>query len=101
MEQVEIKKLSAGSVYKVFAIGLTCGFIPLFLLFGIMGAFGIEALIWNEQPITGIKAIFIGQLMAVFMSLIFTALIGSICALGLWFFSFFKPLKIEFALSGQ
>lgn len=99
MEQVEVKKISAGTMYKLFAIGLTVGFLPLFLLFGILGAFGTEVLIWNDQPVTGIKAIFVGPFMAVFMSLIFTALIGSICAFGLWVFSFFKPLKIEFTIN--
>lgn len=99
MKQVEVKKVSAGTVYKLFAIGLTVGFLPLFLLFGVLGAFGMEALTWNEQPVTGIKAIFVGPLMALFMSLMFTAIIGSVCALGLWIFSFFKPLSIEFVVS--
>lgn len=101
MEQVEVKKVSAGTVYKLFAVGLTVGFLPLFFLFGVLGALGMETLTWNEQPVTGIKAIFVGPLMAVFMSLIFTALLGSICALGLWIFSFFKPLKIEFTLNDK
>ena len=48
---------------------------------------------------TAIKSIFIGQLMAIFMSLMFTVIIGSICAPGLWIFSFIKPLNIEFVLS--
>jgi hypothetical protein len=99
MEQVEVKKLSAGTGYKIFSIGLTLGFLPLFLLFVIMGAFGMEGLVWNEQPVTAIKAIFIGPLMAIFMSLMFTAIIGSICALGLWIFTFIKPLNIVFVLS--
>lgn len=99
MEQIEVKKVSAGTVYKIFIVGLTSGFIPLFLLFGIMAAFGMETLNWNGEAVTGIKAIFIAPLMAIFMSLIFTAIIGSICALGLWLFSQFKPLKIEFELN--
>lgn len=99
MEQVEVKKVSEGTIYKLFAVGLTFGFLPLFILLGIFGAFGMEAITWNEQPVTGIKAIFVGPLMGIFMSLMFTAMIGSICALGLWFFSFFKPLKIEFTVN--
>ena len=99
MQEVEVKKVSAGTVYKLFVIGLTAGFLPIFLIFGVMGTFGMEALTWNGQPVTGIKALLISPLMALFMSLIFTAILGSICALGLWIFSFIKPIKIEFTTS--
>ena len=96
MKTVQISKISAGSVYKLIAIGLTVGFLPLFIIFGIMGAFGMEALTWNEESVTGLKALIVGPLMAVFMSLIFTAIIGSITVFGLWIFSFIKPLEIEY-----
>jgi hypothetical protein len=96
MELTKIEKLSAGTVYKIFAIGLVAGLMPLFLIFGIFGAFGFEALSWNGQPVTGLKAIFLGPLMAVFMALIFTAILGSVCAFGLWIYAFIKPIQIEF-----
>ena len=96
LKTVQISKISAGSVYKLIAIGLTVGFLPLFIIFGIMGAFGMEALTWNEESVTGLKALIVGPLMAVFMSLIFTAIIGSITVFGLWIFSFIKPLEIEY-----
>ncbi|MPV86258.1 hypothetical protein [Ostreibacterium oceani] len=99
MEQIEVKKVSAGTVFKLFVIGLTVGFLPVFLLFGVLGMLGLGTLTWNDQPVTGIKAIFVAPFIAVLMSLIFTALLGSICALGLWVFSFFRPLKIEFVLN--
>jgi hypothetical protein len=96
MENIKIHKLSVGTVYKIVAIGFAVGLMPFFLICGIFGAFGFEALSWNNQPVTGIKAIFLGPLMAIFMSLIFTAVMGSICAFGLWIYSFVKPIQIEF-----
>lgn len=71
METIKIKKVSAGTDLKLIATGLTFGFLPLFILFGIMGAFGMEALTWNEESVTGIKAIFIGPLMTLFMSTVY------------------------------
>ena len=59
MKTVQISKISAGSVYKLIAIGLTVGFLPLFIIFGIMGAFGMEGLTWNGESVTGLKALFI------------------------------------------
>jgi hypothetical protein len=99
METVKIKKISAGTVYKLMATGLTVGFLPLFILFGIFGAFGMESLKWNGEYVTGLKALFMAPLMGVFMSLMFTLLIGSITVVGLWIFSFFKAINIEFVIS--
>jgi hypothetical protein len=99
METVNIKKISAGTVFKLISTGLTVGFLPLFTLFGVMGALGMETLQWNDEYVTGIKALFIGPLMAVFMSLMFTFIIGSITVFGLWIFSFFKSINIEFVVN--
>ncbi|WP_022958215.1 hypothetical protein [Spongiibacter tropicus] len=96
METISVKKVSAGTVFKLIAIGLICGFMPIFALFGVMGAFGMENLTWNSQAVTGVKAIFAGPLMGIFIALLFTASIGSVVAFGLWIFSFFKPIKIEY-----
>lgn len=101
METVKVKKISAGTIFKLIATGLTVGFLPIFIICGIMGAFGMDSLTWNEQPVTGIKALFIGPLMAVFMALMFTLIIGSVTVFGLWIFSFFKPVNIEFVVSDE
>ena len=94
MESLEIKKLSAGTIYRLMCTGTLTGFLPLCLLFGILGAFGMDTVKWNGQAVTGVKAIFIGPLLGVFISLLFTAILGSVVALGLWIYSFFKPMTI-------
>ena len=94
MESMDIKKLSAGTIYKLICIGSLVGLFPICLLFGIMGFFGMDTITWNDQPVTGISAIFVGPLIGVFISLIFTALFGSITALGLWLYSYLKPFTI-------
>ncbi|WP_125180461.1 hypothetical protein [Thiohalobacter thiocyanaticus] len=95
---IKVAKVRAGTVYKLIGIGLTAGFIPLFVLFGVLAATGTSTLTWNEQPVTGLKALYIGPLMGLFMAAIFTALVGSVTAFGLWLYSFFKPLNIEYQL---
>lgn len=96
MESLNIKRLSAGTVYKLIGLGALAGFLPVFLLMGIMGYFDLATVSWNHQPVTGLKAIFVSPLMGVFMALIFTALFGSIVALGLWLFSFVRPINIMY-----
>ncbi len=95
MTEIEVKKVSTGTVYKLFAIGLSVGFVPLFLFFGVFGAMGYEVLTWNEQPVTGIKAIFLSPFMGVFMALMFTGMLGTVCVFGLWLFSLFRPMSVS------
>ncbi len=85
MKTVKILKISAGSVYKLIAIGFTVGFLPIFIISGIMGSFGMGgvSIIWNGESVTGLKALIIAPLVDVFMSLFFTAIIGSIIVFGL------------------
>ena len=98
MEIFKVKKISAGTVYKLFAIGLTVGLLPLLIF---MGVFGIGSFTWNGQQVSGIKAILFSPLMTVFMSFVFTLIIGSITVFGLWIFSLFKHINIKFVESEE
>jgi len=98
---VRVKKVSAGTVYKLMAIGLSVGFFPIFIIFGIMAANGMDVLTWNEQSVTGIKALIVGPLMGLMMTLLFTAFLGSVTAFGLWIYSFIKPLNIKYTAISQ
>ena len=93
---IKVAKLSAGTVYKLVLVGLLAGFFPLFVLFGILGSMDLLTMTWNEQPVTGLKALVVGPLMGVFFALVFTALVGSVIALGLWLFGKFRPLTLEY-----
>ncbi|WP_036188035.1 hypothetical protein [Marinimicrobium agarilyticum] len=101
MPDIKVAKIGAGTVYKLLGIGLTVGFFPIFVLFGVMAAAGMSTLTWNEEPVTGFSAIFIGPLMGLFIAAVFTAVIGSVATFGLWLFSFYKPLNIEYKASNE
>ncbi|QKT03570.1 hypothetical protein HUS23_06980 [Ectothiorhodospiraceae bacterium 2226] len=94
MNSIGMRKLGTGSIYKLTLIGLTCGFVPIFLLLGVMGAFGLATLSWNEQPITGPIAVIAGPLMGLFMAFVFTAVLGSVMALGLWLYAMARPMTL-------
>lgn len=96
METLTVNKVSAGCVFKLIGIGLTFGFLPIFLLFGILGAAELGTLTWNMAPVIGLKAIFVAPLLGLFMALIFTGLLGSVAVFGLWIFSKFSPITIEY-----
>jgi len=98
MAVLKVAKLRAGTVFKLLGIGLTIGLLLLCTLAGILSAADLSMLMWNGKPITGLKAIFVGPLMGIFMALIFTAIIGSITAFGLWLYSMFRPMEIEYEI---
>ena len=47
---VSLKKMSAGSIYKILLIGLTCSLVPLGLLNGILAAVGVNLLTLRWNP---------------------------------------------------
>jgi len=97
MTSLRVAKVSAGTVYKLIASGAICGFIPLGVLFGVLGFLGLSTLNWNNQPITGASALYAGPLIGLFIALIFTVVFGSVVAFGLWLLSFFRSVTIEYA----
>ena len=94
METMEVKKLSAGTIYKLIFTGSLIGFVFICLIFGILGATGMEVVTWNGEHVTGPKALLVGPLIGALMSLFFTAIFGSITALGLWLYSLVKPVHL-------
>jgi len=96
MQTLLVKRLRTGSFYKILAIGLACGGIPICIGFGLLASVDLMTLNWNGQPVTGTKALFVGPLMGVFFALIGTAIFGSAAAFGLWLYSKFRPLEIEY-----
>ncbi len=95
MESLEIKKLSAGSVYKLIFIGSLLGMVLITFFFGVLGVMGLETVSWNEQPVTGFKALLVAPMIGVMMSALFTALFGSVTVLGLWLYAFYRPITLH------
>jgi len=93
---ITAKKISKGSVFKIYFLGLAGGFFVLFFIFGVSAIFGAETVKWEEQPITGIMGFIIAMLMWPFFSFFFAGFMWLISILGLWLYSFIKPITISF-----
>lgn len=91
---IRIQRLSAGTIFKLAAIGLGCSFIPLSVFFGVLAAFGAQTVTWNGQHLTGLSGLAMSPVIGLMVSGIGTVLLGSACAFGLWLYSFVRPMSI-------
>jgi hypothetical protein len=94
-ETITTKKLSTGSIFKLIAIGTLCSIVPLSIFMGVFALFGANSVSWNGKPITGFAGLAMSPFIGLFISFVFTALLGVFVSLGLWVFSKFRTIQIE------
>lgn len=92
--EMKITRLSAGTVYKLVAIGLACSLLPVCLLLGVLSVFGAQTITWNREHLTGLRGLAMSPVVALMLAGFGTLFLGSACALGLWLFSFIRPIRI-------
>lgn len=94
---IALKKISAGSIYKIYLLGLLCSLVPIGILNGILGAIGITlfAVRWNGEVVQGFSTLIISPCLFALMALMFTGVLGSLSWAGLWFYSQFRPLIVR------
>ena len=92
--RISTQRLSAGSVYKLWLIGLAASMIPLGALFGALALFGFNTVRWNGLPLHGFAGLAAGPMIGVFAALLLTAFLGSAAVLGLWLYSKFRPITL-------
>ncbi len=96
MNDLRVAMLSPSTVYKLFAIGMLTFFLPVSILAGILASLNLITLTWNEQTITGLRALVAAPVMGLVVALILTAVQGSMVAFGLWLYSKVRPLTIHY-----
>jgi len=94
--QIEAKKISKSSLFRLLALGLGSGFLVFFTLCGIASVFGAETVHWNGEIVTGVMGLVTALLMWPFFTFGFTLFIWLFSIFGLWVYSFFGTLKFEF-----
>ncbi len=93
--EICLQRLSPGSIYKLVFIGLMSAMLPLGLLMGLMAWVGFETVHWQGVPVSGPGGVAVGVLAGLWVALAFTAVMGSLMALGLWLYARFKPLHLR------
>ncbi|CAJ0894291.1 hypothetical protein [Ralstonia flatus] len=92
---IKVKRISAGSMLKLIAIGLYLSIVPLSLLVGVLSLFGIGRVMWNGRPLYGLTALIASPFVGVFLATMLTAIVWAGCSFGLWVFSKYRPIVLE------
>ncbi len=92
--ELTIQRLSAGTVFKLAAIGMACTFLPLCVFFGVLAAFGAPTITWNGQHLTGVSGLAMSPVIGFMITSLGTLFLGSACAFGLWIYSLVRPVSI-------
>jgi len=93
---ITVKRLRSGTVFKLLLIGNLVFFLPLSLLSGVLSMFGASTIIWNDQVVTGLPALLVSPLSGALFALVVSVLGWVSVFIGLWIYSAFRPLELEF-----
>ena len=93
---ITAKKISKGSVFKIYFFGLTGGFFIPFLIFGVSAVFGAETVQWQGGYVTGFAGFVAAMIMWPCFSFLFAGFMWLVSILGLWLYSLIKPITISF-----
>lgn len=96
MASIRAAKISMQTIYRLIGTGTFCSFFPLSILSGMAAFFGFGTVTANHQPVTGVAALYESPLTSLFAAVLFAAFFGSMVALGLWPYSKFWPVAIEY-----
>ena len=94
--EIVAKKISKKSLFKLLFVGLTSGLSVFAILCGIAALFGAETIQWNGVHRTGIEGLLYGLIMGPFLGLLFACFMWLFITPGLWFYSFFRPIRVSF-----
>ena len=94
--RIRIKRLKAGSLFKLIFIGNFMFLIPFSILMGMFSLFGADTVKWNNQPIRGIAGLIASPFVGLFITIIFSILFWAAMFVGLWIYSKFKSIELEF-----
>lgn len=95
-QTIEVRRLRTGSVFRLVAAGAFGSLVPFFIFMGVLAAFGMNSLRWNDEPLYGLKGLLLSPLLGVFAAAIVTAIAGVGFAFGLWLYSKLRPLNLRY-----
>jgi hypothetical protein len=94
--RIRLRRIKAGSLFKLIFLGTASVFIPMFIFFGILALFGAKTVTVSGEHVTGIMGLIAALIMAPLFTLFFSLFgwIGSYIGIRVW--GYFKPITLEY-----
>jgi hypothetical protein len=96
VRRIHLRRIKSGSLLKLVLQGTTAVCGPLFILFGVMAAFGAGTVKFNEAPLTGAAGFFGALLMAPVFIGVISLFVWVAAYLGLRLAGWIKPLTLDY-----
>jgi hypothetical protein len=93
-ETITVARLSTWTVFKLVGIGLTLGMTVTFMVAGVLSLFGLVRLTYLGIVLPDAVGLMLSPLIAVTLAAGFTLGLGSCIALGLWLYSWLRPITL-------
>lgn len=93
---ITLRRIKAGSVFKLVLLTTTTAFVPMILFFGVLAFFGAKTVSVSGEHVTGVEGLISSVIMAPFFVVIFSlfAWLGAYVGIRCW--GYFRPLSIEY-----
>ena len=93
---IETRKISKRSLLKLLLIGIGTTSLVFFTFIGVLAASGAGTVTFNGETYSGIQALSTAFLMWPFFAIAWSLIVWTMLVFGLWIYSKYKPIQIEF-----
>ncbi|PKG36939.1 hypothetical protein [Psychromonas sp. Urea-02u-13] len=94
--EVTSKKISKRSFFMLLLKSIGIGMFITSFIFGVFALFGFETVSMGGTPVTGFPGFILSIIIGLIMSIIFTCIMCVYGLFGLWVYSYFGDIKINF-----
>jgi hypothetical protein len=96
VRRIHLRRIKAGSLLKLVLLANTAVLGPLFIVFGVMAAFGAETVKLNGQVVTGVTGFFTALLLAPLIIGLFSLFTWVAAYIGIRVAGWIKPLSLDY-----
>lgn len=101
IRRIRIRRLKAGSLFKLVLLSSASVWIPFFVLCGVTALYGAKTVTFMGNSVVGVTGLVTALIMGPFFALFF-AVVGWIGAyVGIRIFGYFSPITIEYVPAAE
>lgn len=96
IRRIYLRRIKAGSFFKLVLISTTATLAPLILLCGVCALFGFNTVTVSGRPLTGVTGLVAALIMAPLFCVFFSLFVWFFGYLGLRLWGHFRPVALEY-----